>query len=153
MYAQSSSSQMRPGAQKALIDSLSCGPRRSKRAPMPAGSLVRPPSTSSRTFHSLGLRRTATESLRNELGTDGPAGASGPAQLAREAFPVGLGPQGVLLELGLPAIRISGSGETDPPASDTAEDDVDVNRFGELGRGVIRTVAALANRRFRSGYP
>src|SRR5436853_624037 len=37
MYAHPSSSQNSPGAQKALIDSLNCGPRRSNAAPMPAG--------------------------------------------------------------------------------------------------------------------
>ena len=42
----------------ALIDSLSCGPRRSKRAPMPAGSLVSFSSTPSRARHILGSRRT-----------------------------------------------------------------------------------------------
>ncbi len=46
------------GAQKALIDSLKCGPIRSNAAPIPAGSLVRPPSTSSRACHSFGFRRT-----------------------------------------------------------------------------------------------
>src|SRR5436309_1759537 len=63
---------------------------------------------------SVGLRRTVTDSLRNELGTDGGPGASPPAQLARLALPVGLGAQGVLLEHGLPAIRLSGSGERAP---------------------------------------
>ena len=58
MYAQSSSSQKRPGAQKALIDSLSCGPSFSNFAPMPAGSLVRRSSTPSRAFHRPGSSRT-----------------------------------------------------------------------------------------------
>ena len=56
-YAQSSSSQNRPGAQNALIDSLSCGPRRSKAGPMP-GRSVRRSSTDSRVCQSFGFSRT-----------------------------------------------------------------------------------------------
>src|SRR5436309_1185664 len=43
MYAQSSSSHHSPGAQNALIDSFSCGPRRSNAEPIPPGSRVTPP--------------------------------------------------------------------------------------------------------------
>jgi hypothetical protein len=92
---------------------------------------------------SLGLRRTATESLRNELGTDGGPTASAPAQLARLAFPVGLGPQGALLELGLPALRLSGSGERAPPRSQRDTNDLRGDRYGELGRSALRFVSAL----------
>jgi hypothetical protein len=91
---------------------------------------------------SIGLERTAAASLRFELGQV-PSQPLPPAQLLRLAFPIGIGAQGVLLERGIEALRISGSGETDPPARDTGVDDVNVNRFGELGRGVIRTVASL----------
>jgi hypothetical protein len=90
----------------------------------------------------IGLERTATASLRFELGQL-PSQPIAPSQLLRMSFPIGIGAQGVLLERGIEAIRISGSGEIDPPARDTSVDDVDVNRYGELGRGVIRTVAAL----------
>jgi hypothetical protein len=91
---------------------------------------------------SIGLERTATQSLRFELGQL-PSQPLAPAQLLRLAFPIGIGAQGVLLERGIEALRISGSGERDPPAADTSLDDVNVNRYGSLGRGVIRTVAAL----------
>ncbi|HKP91700.1 MAG TPA: hypothetical protein VJT75_17165 [Thermoleophilaceae bacterium] len=92
---------------------------------------------------SLGLRKTATDSLRNELGTDGGPTATPPAQLARLAFPVGLGAQGVLLELGAPALRLSGSGERAPPRSQRDTDDVHDDRYGELGRSALRFVSAL----------
>ncbi|MFL5886377.1 MAG: hypothetical protein ACJ77M_14995 [Thermoleophilaceae bacterium] len=91
---------------------------------------------------SIGLERTAAASLRFELGQV-PAQPAFPEQLLRLAFPIGVGAQGVLLDNGISALRISGSGETDPPARDTSVSDVDVNRYGELGRGVIRLVAAL----------
>ncbi len=58
MYTKSSSSHHRPGAQNALIDSLTWGPRRSNAGPMPTGSLVSPSSNPSRARHSLGLSRT-----------------------------------------------------------------------------------------------
>jgi hypothetical protein len=90
----------------------------------------------------IGLERTAAASLRFELGQI-PSQPIAPAQLLRLAFPIGIGAQGVLLERGIEALRISGSGETDPPARDTRLGDVDATRYGELGRGVIRTVAAL----------
>ncbi|MEA2352016.1 MAG: hypothetical protein QOJ14_430 [Thermoleophilaceae bacterium] len=92
---------------------------------------------------SLGLRRTATDSLRNELGTDGGPSATPPAQVARLAFPVGLGAQGVLLERGVDAIRLSGSGERAPPPGSRALDDLRAQRYGELGRSALRVVSAL----------
>jgi hypothetical protein len=92
---------------------------------------------------SLGLRRTASDSLRNEVGTDGGPGASPPAQLARLAFPVGLGAQGALLEHGLPAIRLSGSGELAPPSAQRRLADVHAVRYGQLGRSALRVVSAL----------
>ena len=66
-----------------------------------------------------------------------------PAQFLRLSFPIGVGAQGVLLENGIDAIRISGSGETDPPVRDTRVSDVDVNRYGSLGRGVIYIASNL----------
>jgi hypothetical protein len=91
---------------------------------------------------SIGLERTAASSLRFELGQL-PRQPIAPSQLLRLAFPIGIGAQGVLLENGIEGLRISGSGEIDPPARDTSVDDVNVNRYGELGRGVIRLAAAL----------
>ena len=92
---------------------------------------------------SLGLRRTATDSLRNEVGTDGGPTATPPAQLARMAFPAGEGPQGVLLERGLPALRLSGSGERAPPRGQRTIDDLRPGRYGDLGRSALRVVSAL----------
>jgi hypothetical protein len=92
---------------------------------------------------SLGLRRTGTDSLRNELGTDGGPAATPPAQLARLAFPVGLGAQGVLLERGLDALRLSGSGERAPPRGSRDLTHLRAPRYGELGRAALRVVSAL----------
>jgi hypothetical protein len=92
---------------------------------------------------SLGLRATAAESLRNELGSDGGPTATPPAQVGRLAFPVGLGAQGTLLELGLPALRLSGSGERAPPRSQRDLTDLRGDRYGELGRSALRFVSAL----------
>src|SRR5215213_9892708 len=55
----------------------------------------------------VGLQRTVADSIRQELGSS--AGGSGAlGQLARLSFPIGLGSQGVLLEHGYDAVRISG---------------------------------------------
>ena len=92
---------------------------------------------------SLGLRRTASDALRAELGTDGGGAASAPAQLARLAVPVGDGAQGVLLADGLPAVRISGSGELAPPPDRRGNRDFNPNRYGPIGRAVLRMVSGL----------
>ena len=63
-------------------------------------------------------------------------------QLARLAFPVGIGPQGVLLEEGYDSVRISGSGEL-PPAGDGPVEAIDEDRLGSLGRATLRTVTAI----------
>jgi hypothetical protein len=91
----------------------------------------------------LGMRRTVTDSLRNELGSDGGPSATPPAQLARLAFPVGLGAQGTLLEHGLQAIRLSGSGERAPPRSQRDLADLRSGRYGDLGRSALRVVSAV----------
>lgn len=89
---------------------------------------------------SIALERTAASSLRQELGglpeDEGPIG-----QLARLAFPIGVGPQGVLLEEDAPVVRISGSGELPPERR--AVGDANVERMGSLGRAVLRTASAL----------
>jgi hypothetical protein len=87
----------------------------------------------------IGLQRTVAESLREEL--EAPAsGASAPGQLARLAFPLGIGAQGVLLEAGYDALRISGDGELSDVAPDVA---VDEDRLGGLGRATLRAITAL----------
>ncbi len=87
----------------------------------------------------IGLQRTAAESLRQEL--EPPAtGASPVGQLARLAFPLGIGGQGVLLADGYDAVRISGDGEL---SDASAAEPIDEDRLGGLGRATLRTVTAL----------
>jgi hypothetical protein len=92
---------------------------------------------------SLGLRRTAANALRNEVGEDGGGPGSPPAQLSRLAFPVGDGAQGVLIEKGLDAIRVSASGELGPPAARRDLADLDVERYEEFGRAALRLLFTL----------
>jgi hypothetical protein len=89
----------------------------------------------------IGLQRTVTESIRQELDRAG-GGAGVFGQLARLAFPIGIGPQGVLLADGYEAVRISGSGELPPPGDGPVEE-IDEDRLGALGRATLRTVTAL----------
>jgi hypothetical protein len=91
------------------------------------------------TLAGIGLQRTVAESLRQEL--EPPAEAASPVgQLARLAFPLGIGGQGVLLPRGYDAVRISGDGELSDSA---AGEPIDEERLGGLGRTVLRTVTAL----------
>jgi hypothetical protein len=89
----------------------------------------------------LGLQRTVAESIRQELDFD-PGGSGTLGQLARLSFPLGIGPQGVLIEEGYDAVRISGSGEL-PPEGDGPVDSIDEDTLGTLGRATLRTVTAL----------
>lgn len=89
----------------------------------------------------IGLERTVMESIRQELDRAG-GGAGVFAQLSRLAFPIGIGPQGVLLADGFEAVRISGSGELPPPGDGPIEE-IDEDRLGALGRATLRTVTAL----------
>src|SRR5438270_31419 len=91
----------------------------------------------------LGLHRTAVASLKAEVGNSGGPGPSGPAQLARLAFPVGLGAQGALLAQGIPVVRVSGSGELAPPKNQRKPSDLNTTRYGEIGRSLLRIVSAL----------
>ena len=89
----------------------------------------------------IGLQRTVVESIREEV--DEPVGGTGAlAQLARLSFPIGIGGQGVLLEAGYDAVRISGSGEL-PPGGNGPVEAIDEDRLGALGRAALRTVTAL----------
>ena len=81
-----------------------------------------------------------SRSARSSTRRGGAAGVFG--QLARLAFPIGIGPQGVLLAEGYEAVRISGSGELPPPGDGPVEE-IDENRLGALGRATLRTVTAL----------
>lgn len=87
----------------------------------------------------IGLQRTVTASLRAE-GQASPSPASPFGQLARLAFPLGIGGQGLLIAEGYDAVRLSGAGEL---AEGTADQPVDAERLGALGRATLRTVTAL----------
>lgn len=89
----------------------------------------------------LGLQRTLAESLREEQGT-GAEGSSPAGQLARLAFPVGIGPQGVLLERGYDAVRLAGDDEVPGSGTGTVED-LDVAQLERSGRTLLRTLTAL----------
>jgi hypothetical protein len=87
----------------------------------------------------VGLQRTTAESLREELEPPA-AGASAVGQVARLAFPLGIGGQGVLLVEGYDAVRISGDGEL---SDGSVSAPVDEDRLGALGRATLRTMTAL----------
>ena len=89
----------------------------------------------------IGLQRTVTESLRQEQGTAADR-ASPAGQLARLVFPIGIGAQGVLLEHGYDAVRLSGGGELTGGGSASAAE-IDEDRLERLGRVVLRTLTAL----------
>ena len=89
----------------------------------------------------IGLTRTVADSIRQEIEiTTGGSGALG--QLARLSFPIGIGPQGPLIESGYDTVRISGSGEL-PPEGDGPVEAIDEDTIGALGRATLRTVTAL----------
>jgi hypothetical protein len=89
----------------------------------------------------IGLQRTVSESISQELEFDpGTSGALG--QLARLSFPIGIGPQGVLLDEGYDVVRISGSGEL-PPEGNGPVESIDEDTIGALGRATLRTFTAL----------
>src|SRR5215210_4807066 len=89
----------------------------------------------------IALQRTVARSIGLELGGGG-GGTSSFGQVARLSFPIGVGAEGVLLDSGYDAVRISGSGEL-PPGGSGPPESIDANRFGGLGRATLRTVTAL----------
>jgi MFS family permease len=89
----------------------------------------------------IALQRTVTESIRFERGGPG-AGTGTFGQFARLSFPIGIGAQGVLLDRGYDAVRISGSGEL-PPGGAGPPEAIDPDRLGTLGRAALRTLTAL----------
>ena len=89
----------------------------------------------------LGLQRTVAESLREEQGTSA-EGSSPAGQLARLAFPIGIGAQGVLLDRGYDSVRIAGGGEL-PDDGTTTIEEVDVDTLERSGRALLRTLTAL----------
>jgi hypothetical protein len=109
-----------------------------------AGAGTRPavlPWSNDVTRAGIGLQRTVSDSIRQELSRTAP-GASPAGQLARLAFPIGIGGQGVLLDDGYDAVRIAGDGEVGDTAG-SQPDDVDEDRLGGLGRATLRTLTAL----------
>jgi hypothetical protein len=109
-------------------------------SPTRRGPFVQAWSTDSRRT-SIGLQRTVSDSISQELDFDpGTSGVFG--QLARLSFPVGIGPQSVLIEAGYDAVRISGSGEL-PPDGNGPVESIDEDTIGALGRATLRTVTAL----------
>ena len=91
---------------------------------------------------SIGLYRTATASVREELGTT-PSEEGALGQFVRLAYPLGIGAQGPLLARGVEAIRISGSGELPPPEDRRGLEDASEDTLGQYGRSSLRLVSAL----------
>jgi hypothetical protein len=89
----------------------------------------------------IGLQRTALESIAQEVDAE-PDLSGSLGQLARLSFPIGIGSQGVLIEEGYDAVRISGSGEL-PPDGNGPVESIDEDTIGTLGRATLRTVTAL----------
>ena len=89
----------------------------------------------------IGLQRTVAESVRQELDRS-VEGTGVLGQLARLSFPIGIGPQGVLVDEGFDSVRIAGSGELPPPGNGPAQA-IDEERLGALGRATLRTVTAI----------
>ena len=89
----------------------------------------------------IALQRTVAESIRLELGS-APGGSGMFGQLSRLSFPIGIGAQGVFLDSGYDAVRISGSGEL-PPSGSGPPEAIDPDRLGGLGRAALRTLTAL----------
>ncbi len=84
------------------------------------------------------LQRTVALALRQEAAVDARVPFARD-ELARFAWPWSASGQGVLNAAGIPAVRLSASGE--PPPSPRAP--VSVERLGEFGRAALRAVTAL----------
>src|SRR5688572_2651542 len=93
---------------------------------------------------SIGLYRTATASVREEVGEE-PSEEGALGQLVRLGYPLGLGAQGPLLSDGIAAIRISGSGELPPPEDKRGLEDASADTLGQFGRSTLRLISALDN--------
>ena len=89
----------------------------------------------------LPLQRTLAESLRQEVGAV-PKREGTLAQFARLSFPIAPGAQGVLLDAGFDAVRVAGAGESGVGGG-ARLDNLDVERYGALGRAVLRMIGTL----------
>jgi hypothetical protein len=88
------------------------------------------------------LAETAARDIETAVGK-GPDRQGAFTQLARLAFPDGLGEQAVLIDGGMDAVAISSAGENPLPASRDGEDDVSSDSISEFGRAALSTVLAL----------
>ena len=89
----------------------------------------------------LPLQRTFAESLRQEIGAV-PRQEGLLSQFARLSFPVAPGGQGALLDEGFDAVGLAGAGETGDGGGEQVED-LNVERYGALGRSVLRMIGTL----------
>ena len=87
------------------------------------------------------LTRTAERVVEEQTGTQ-PDSAGPLAQLARLAYPSGLGQQAPLIDRGVSAVTISGAGEGEilPAKEDRS---LSVHTLGELGRAALATTTAV----------
>jgi Peptidase family M28 len=91
---------------------------------------------------SLGLAATAADEIATSAGT-GPSSAGFFTQLARSAFPSGLGEQAVLIADGIDAIAISSAGERPLPPSRDGTDDLSGRTMKAFGQAALTTALAL----------
>lgn len=123
-----------PGDVEAVIVLSDLGARRS-RGPLVTGW------SNSVTRAGIGLEKTVTGSLREELGRV-PRQEGTVAQFVRLAYPIAPGGQAAPLEAGIDAVRVGGAGEV---SRDTGGGvgEVNADRYGALGRSVLRMIATL----------
>lgn len=91
---------------------------------------------------SVQLERTAELAVTQQAG-EHPAEASVASQLARLAFPSGLGDQAPLIAAGVDAVAISSAGERPLDSGADQLDDLSPKSIDEFGRAVQATVGAL----------
>jgi hypothetical protein len=91
---------------------------------------------------SVQLRRTAEAAI--EAQTNEPAGDPGWfTQLARLAFPSGIGEQAVLIADGIDAVAVSAAGERPLPAEEDGPEDLSVQNIDAFGRSTHFLVGAI----------
>jgi hypothetical protein len=86
----------------------------------------------------IALRRTVEAATRDEVGVD-PGASRAAAQWARRAVPLTLSEQGEVLAAGIPAVRLSVTGERTPPPDARVTD----KRLVEFGRAALNATTAL----------
>jgi hypothetical protein len=88
------------------------------------------------------LVRTASQALTEQAGRQ-PQLEGMFGELARLAFPSGLGEQAVLIERGIDAVGLSSAGERPLAVPDDQPDDLSAATLGDLGRTALLLVATL----------